>query len=116
MVLESYSRPALFPSSAAHEVESEGNTRTRQGCEPPARPRLWMYSIQEVDRLLTAAGLKKVEGRTLEFGPFSLLNVKLLPDGASLNLHRRLQSLTDRRLPFLRSAGIEYMVLARKPG
>jgi len=104
--------PALRPMRRKLREMLEG----ARVCRPLTRPRLRMYSIKEVDRLVTAAGLNKVEGKTVGFGPFSFLNLRLLPDSASLNVHRRLQSLADRRLPFLRSTGIEYMILARKPG
>lgn len=79
------------------------------------RPRLHMYSIRQLDSFLLAAGLRKVEGRTLGFGPFSFLNHELFSDLIAIMVHRQLQRLADRRFPVIRSGGIEYVVLARRP-
>ncbi len=79
------------------------------------RPRLNMYSIRQLDSFLSAAGLRKVEGRTLGFGPFSFLNHEFLSDSIAIKLHHQLQRLADRRFPVTRSTGIEYVVLARRP-
>lgn len=79
------------------------------------RPRTRTHSIRQVDAALTAAGLEKVRGLTLGFGPFSLFNRPVLPDSLGLPLHRKLQQLADRGLPFIRSAGLTYLVVARKP-
>jgi hypothetical protein len=40
----------------------------------------------------------------------------VVSEPTALKLHRRLQSLADRNLPFWRSAGAQYVVLARKAG
>lgn len=69
----------------------------------------------QVDRLVRAAGLEKIESRTIGFGPFSLFDRKLLPEAAAVKLHRRLQSLADARIPIFRATGSHYLVLASKP-
>ncbi len=79
---------------------------------PAVRPHL--TSARECDAALRAAGLRKVEGVTLGFGPFSLLKHQLLPNSVGLTVHRRLQALADRGFPGLRSAGSQSIVLARK--
>jgi SAM-dependent methyltransferase len=73
-----------------------------------------LYSPGEFDACLGKAGLEKIEGRTVGFGPFSLLGCGLFSDSLGLRVHRRLQELADRGAPILRSMGTHYIVLARK--
>jgi 2-polyprenyl-3-methyl-5-hydroxy-6-metoxy-1,4-benzoquinol methylase len=73
-----------------------------------------LHSIREFDDCLSAAGLTKIEGRTVGFGPFSFLGCKLLPDSFGVKVHHRMQDLADRGVPMLRSMGTHYIVLARK--
>jgi 2-polyprenyl-3-methyl-5-hydroxy-6-metoxy-1,4-benzoquinol methylase len=73
-----------------------------------------LHSIREFDAGLSAAGLAKIEARTVGFGPFSFLGWKLLPDSFGMKVHQRLQDLADRGVPILRSMGTHYVVLARK--
>ena len=69
----------------------------------------------ELDRLVRAAGLETWRRRSVGFGPFTLLGVRLLSEARSVALHRRLQRLADRGVPLLRAAGMNSMVLATKP-
>ncbi len=73
-----------------------------------------LHSIKEFDASLALAGLEKIEGRTVGFGPFSFLGQKLLPDSSGVRVHRWLQTLADRGVPVVRCAGTHYIVLARK--
>jgi len=73
-----------------------------------------LHSIREFDACLSAAGLTKIEGRTVGFGPFSFLGCKLLPGSFGVKVHHGLQDLADRGVPILRSMGTHYIVLARK--
>ncbi len=73
-----------------------------------------LHSIREFDASLAGAGLEKIEGRTVGFGPFSFLGQKLLPDASGVRVHHWLQSLADQGAPVVRSAGTHYIVLARK--
>ncbi len=82
----------------------------------PQRPRPHMYSIKEFDAFLSAAGLEKLDGMTLGFGPFSFLNYKLLPDSVGIRMHYKLQGLADQGVPLIRAAGAQYIVLAKKSG
>src|ERR1043166_100990 len=70
-------------------------------------------SLREFDALLAPAGLRKLWGATLGFGPFLLLDA-LSPQSAGVALHHRLQRLADRAVPLFRSAGAQYLVLSRK--
>jgi len=73
-----------------------------------------LHSIREFDASVAAGGLQKVQGKTVGFGPFTILGRKIFSDSAGVNLHHRLQSLADRGTPVLRSCGTHYIVLARK--
>jgi ubiquinone/menaquinone biosynthesis C-methylase UbiE len=81
----------------------------------PWKPQLYTYSLRQFDSLLSVAGLRKLEGRTIGFGPFSFFSRKLLPEPLGIKLHHELQSLADRGFPVLRSTGTQYIVLAAKP-
>ena len=78
---------------------------------PPVRA----YSLFQFDSFLRAAGLWKAEGKTMGFGPFLFCGRPLLPENTALKLHQSLQKLADKSVPFLRSSGYVYLVLAVKP-
>jgi len=67
-----------------------------------------------IDRMAAEAGLTKVRGRTLGFGPFSFAGRVAVSNSVGLRIHRRLQSMAERGTPVIRSRGHQYMVLARK--
>jgi ubiquinone/menaquinone biosynthesis C-methylase UbiE len=69
-----------------------------------------VHTPRQTDRLLRAAGLEKVDGETIGFGPLTFLGRQIV---ASFALERRLQQLADRDVPLLRAAGRQYLVLAR---
>ena len=78
------------------------------------KPVLHLYSSRRVDELLSEAGLEKISGTTLGFGPVVFLKHGVLPELFSVRVHGKLQRLADRGAPFVRSTGIEYLVIARK--
>jgi hypothetical protein len=78
-----------------------------------AAPRDRAYSIRHFDQLVANAGLEKVEGTTLGFGPFPFLDLEL-PRSLGLPLHRALQRLADKKVRFMRSAGLVYVIDAKK--
>ena len=80
----------------------------------PGGPSVFLRSIGEFDAYLFEAGLHKIEGRTVGFGPFSFLGFRILSDSTGVRVHRWLQSLADNAVPILRSMGTHYIVLARK--
>lgn len=86
----------------------------RLALRKPAGAAARLHSSREFDASLAAGGLEKIEGKTVGFGPFSLLGKKLLPDSSGVRVHRWLQNLADRGVPVIRSAGTHYIVLARK--
>jgi SAM-dependent methyltransferase len=77
-------------------------------------PRTYSYSIRHFDRLAANAGLEKVEGITVGFGPFSFFGLEL-PQPLGLTLHRGFQRLADQKFPLLQSAGLVYVTIARRP-
>jgi 2-polyprenyl-3-methyl-5-hydroxy-6-metoxy-1,4-benzoquinol methylase len=83
---------------------------------PRPLPSLVYHSNRFVDTTLVQAGLVKMRGRTLGFGPFTLLHRRVLPDRIGVALHHWLQSLADRDLPGFRSTGVAYLAEARKAG
>ena len=80
---------------------------------PPHGERARLYRRRDFDRLIEQAGLTRIEDHTYGFGPFSVFGRKL-PDRLGGRLQNRLQALADRGLIGLRSAGVGYIVLARK--
>lgn len=74
-----------------------------------------LHSVREFDRMVAAAGLEKVQAKTLGFGPFSFFHGKVSRAAWELKMHRQLQGWADRGVPLVRSVGAQYLVLARKP-
>jgi SAM-dependent methyltransferase len=78
------------------------------------RPRFHAYSVAGFDSELAHAGFDKITGQTFGFGPFTFCNRRLLNEQTGWKWHLQLQQLADRGVPLLRSAGLVYLVLARK--
>ena len=107
-ILDPLFNPALKPLKrrVGHVLRSVG-LRTRQ-------PRFHAYSLSRFDDELARAGFHKIAGQTFGFGPFTLCSRRLLNEDFGWKLHLRLQQLADAGLPLLRSAGLVYLVRARK--
>jgi ubiquinone/menaquinone biosynthesis C-methylase UbiE len=73
------------------------------------------HRLAEVDALIAAAGLERLKGRAFGFGPFTLLNRRILSRGLAARTHDLLQRLADHNVPIIRSIGAQYLVLARRP-
>lgn len=80
----------------------------------PARARPSRRSLPELDRALSAAGLRKVAGLTGGFGPFALFGKRVLPDRMGVAIHDRLQQAADRGAVLCRSGGETYLTLSVK--
>jgi SAM-dependent methyltransferase len=107
-ILDPVFNPALKPiKSRVGRILRSAGLRTRQ-------PRFHAYSLRHCDNELANAGFDKIAGQTFGFGPFTLCNRRLLNEEAGWKLHLRLQELADKGVPLLRSAGLVYLVLARK--
>ena len=103
--------PPLMPARrrVRRALEQHGLWRTF-----PARARSQTHSLHEFDALLAGAGFRNERRKTFGFGPFTFLNCALLPNSAGIRVHQWLQSLADHQIPVIRSAGSQYLVLARK--
>ncbi len=77
-------------------------------------PRARRHSPKEFDSLLSQAGLAKIEGVTLGFGPFSFFKRSILSERIGRKLQYILRNLADRDIPLIRTTGAQYVVVARK--
>jgi len=71
-----------------------------------------MYSLPSFDRALATAGLAKIKGLTLGYGPFTFFDHQLA-DRIGIVLHHKLTNLAAR-FSFIGRGGSQYVVLARK--
>ncbi len=78
----------------------------------PVRART--HSIRQLDRAVSKAGLAKVEGCTIGFGPFTFFGRDLMSNESGNRLNHTLQQMADRGIPILRSTGAHYIAVARK--
>lgn len=84
-------------------------------CLPPRTDfRARAYSRRQFDSFLQEAGLQKISGITLGFGPFTLFRHRFLSRRSEVQLHRKLQALAERGAPVIRFGGTQYIALARK--
>jgi ubiquinone/menaquinone biosynthesis C-methylase UbiE len=75
-----------------------------------------LHSVREFDRMLSAAGMQKVRGTTIGFGPFRFCGISLLPKTAELRLNDRLQGHVDRGVVALSLTGTHYLICATRLG
>jgi ubiquinone/menaquinone biosynthesis C-methylase UbiE len=104
--------PKLHPRLASARAAVKPLLR-RSANEASAPSRL--HAIGEFDAMLDAAGLVKVRGQALGFGPFTVFGRRALSDRVGVRLHRLLQRRADRG-GALAARGAQYLVLARRRG
>lgn len=80
--------------------------------KPRARPS--RRSRPELDRALASVGLTKRAGLTGGFGPFALFGKRIVPDGAGVAIHNKLQRWADQGSPVSRAGGETYLTLSVK--
>jgi SAM-dependent methyltransferase len=80
----------------------------------PKYPRPTTYSILDMKRAARRAGFKKLEGKSVGFGPFSFFRRFVIPDRAGVHIDRMLQRLADRSFPIINSAGHVDLLVATK--
>jgi ubiquinone/menaquinone biosynthesis C-methylase UbiE len=97
----------LYAKSLLH---SKGMLRPRQ-----EEPRITAHRLTDFDRILRAAGLELLRRSTFGFGPFTMFGVPMTSARLGIRLNARLQRLADQGMPGVRSAGAQYLVLARAP-
>jgi 2-polyprenyl-3-methyl-5-hydroxy-6-metoxy-1,4-benzoquinol methylase len=72
------------------------------------------HSLRQFDALLGAAGLQRVVGCTVGFGPLTFFRRSILPGRLQRRLHLGLQLRADRGVRGIRSLGSQYVVIARR--
>jgi ubiquinone/menaquinone biosynthesis C-methylase UbiE len=107
-VIDPVFNPALKPLK-----RRVGQVLRSVGLRTP-QPRFHAYSLAGFDDELAHAGFDKIAGQTIGFGPFTFGSRRVLSEETGWKWHLRLQDLADKGLPLLRSAGLVYLVLARK--
>ena len=109
-LLDPLLNPAVTPikESVKRFLESIGVRKLSTA----ARPR--MYSVAKFVDYIQSAGLVEMKRRMFGFGPFSILNRKILPDPIGVRVHQKLQKYADLGYPIFRSTGSQYIVLAQK--
>ncbi|MGA3193093.1 MAG: class I SAM-dependent methyltransferase [Candidatus Bathyarchaeia archaeon] len=73
-----------------------------------------MYLPKEIDQYLCDAGLTIVKSTNVGFGPFRILNHDMFPYQSGVKIQQKLQQYADSGYPILRSAGGQYIAMARK--
>ncbi len=97
----------LYAKSLLH---SSGMLRRRE-----EEARVTAHRLADFDRILRVAGLELLRRSTFGFGPFTMFGVPMTSGRLSIKLNARLQRMADQGVPGVRSAGAQYLVLARAP-
>ena len=74
----------------------------------------YQHSVEDLDQLILAAGLKRERAETLGFGPFTVLDRTFLPEWLGVRVHRATQFLATLKCPGLQSTGSHVVMLAKK--
>ena len=109
-ILDPSYHPALAPLREALKALLARIGLRRHGSYPAPT----FHRRRFIDATFARAGLIKIRGRTIGFGPFSILGRVVVPEPLGTSLHHRLQRLADRGAPLLRATGGHYLVLAQK--
>jgi SAM-dependent methyltransferase len=110
LLLDPRHNPALAPARLAARslLHSAGPPRATGQAAVTARR-------AEFDAILRRAGLELLNRSTFGFGPFTMFGLPVTPGRVGIRLSARLQRLADQGIPGFRSAGAQYLVLARAP-
>ena len=112
LLLDPWKNPAL----ASLRRRSKGMLEWMRILHQSPKPTMAIFHDRRfIDEALASAELIKIKGMTLGFGTFTFLHRKILPERLGIALNHQLQSLANRNVPFLRSTGLTYLVLATKP-
>ena len=111
LLLDPRRNPALAPARLAARslLHSAGIPR------PAEQVTVTPHRLAEFDAILKAAGLELLKRSTFGFGPFTMFGLPVTSARAGVSLNARLQRLADQGRPGFRSAGAQYLVLARAP-
>jgi ubiquinone/menaquinone biosynthesis C-methylase UbiE len=110
-VLDPWSCPPLQP---AKRVIGAVFRRFRKGRPDDAELPLRLDLLRELDRWLLLAELSKIKATTVGFPPIRFGGRSIFGEQTSIRLNNRLQELVDRNVPWIRSSGMDYIVLAKK--
>jgi ubiquinone/menaquinone biosynthesis C-methylase UbiE len=106
-LIEPREQPLLLPVKQARNAWRRRRGRMPEGAQSRR------HTGEEIDAMLTAAGVLPSRRTTVGYGPFSVLGHELLPDTTGLGLHRWLERSAARHAR-LRAAGWHYVVAGRK--
>jgi ubiquinone/menaquinone biosynthesis C-methylase UbiE len=73
-----------------------------------------MYLPKEINRYLQEANLTVIKSTNVGFGPFTIFNHGLFSKEVEAKIQQKLQKYADNGYPVIRSAGEQYIVMARK--
>jgi SAM-dependent methyltransferase len=110
-VLDPWSCPPLQP---AKKVIGAIFRRFRKARPDDSGLPLRLDSLREFDRWLLPAGLSKIKATTVGFPPIRFRGRPIFGEQTSTKLNNRLQELVDRDVPWIRSSGMDYIVLTKK--
>lgn len=113
-VLDPVNYPALGPMRKQVKARLEQAGIYHESAKAKQRVIVTYHRPAAVKAILAHVGLVTVKGKTLGFGPFTLLGRPLLPTSLAIPLHRRLQRLADRGVPPFHSTGAQYLTLTQK--
>ena len=111
LLLDPRHNPALAPARLAAKslLHSTGVLR------PADQARVTAHRLAEFDALLSRSGLELLKRSTFGFGPFTMFGLPVTSGRLGIRLNTSLQRLADQGVPGFRSAGAQYLVLARAP-
>ena len=110
-VLDPWSCPPLQP---AKKVIGAIFRRFRKAQPDDSELPLRLDSLREFDQWLLPAGLSKIKATTVGFPPVRFHGRPIFGEQTSTKLNNRLQQLVDRDVPWIRSSGMDYIVLTKK--
>ena len=110
-VLDPWSSPPLQP---AKKVIGAIFRRFRKARPDDSGLPLRLDSSREFDQWLLPAGLSKIKATTVGFPPVRFHGRPIFGEQTSTKLNNRLQQLVDRDVPWIRSSGMDYIVLTKK--
>ena len=110
-VLDPWSSPPLQP---AKKVIGAIFRRFRKARPDDSELPLRLDSLREFDQWLSPAGLSKIKATTVGFPPVRFHGRPIFGEQTSTKLNNRLQQLVDRDVPWIRSSGMDYIVLTKK--
>jgi 2-polyprenyl-3-methyl-5-hydroxy-6-metoxy-1,4-benzoquinol methylase len=110
-VLDPWSSPSLQP---AKKVIGAISRHFRKARPDDSGPPLRLDSLRELERWLSPVGLLKIKATTVGFPPIKFRGRPIFAEQSSIRLNNRLQQLVDRDVPWIRSSGMDYIVLAKK--